>query len=273
VKRLSLVLVCLVLISSLLLSACGKEVVKTEAPVTQEPPEATESPVAIETTEAPLPVVRVATDATFKPFEYTDDAGNLIGIDIDLMNMIAEKAGFQIEWSNLPFDSGLAGISECQYDAMIAAISITDERKQSMLFSDPYMTAGLVVVVAKDNNTINGMSDLDGLTVAAQLGTTGEQAAQAIPNVNYKPYDSYELAFLDLANGQIDAVVADSPVAAGYVKANPDKIKMVGDIFDSADYGVAICKTNTDLQAKINAALKELIAAGVIDELSKKYNP
>jgi polar amino acid transport system substrate-binding protein len=247
VKRKTLVLISLLLISAVLLTSCGKA---TSANT-----------------------IKVATDATFKPFEYTNDAGEMIGIDIDLMNQIADKAGLTIEWVNLPFDSGLAGISECQYDAMIAAISITDERKQAMLFSDPYMTAGLVVVVAKDNTTITGMSDLDGLTVAAQLGTTGEQAAQAIPNVNYKPYDSYELAFLDLANGQIDAVVADSPVAAGYVKANPDKIMMAGEVFDSADYGIAICKTNTELQTKINAALKELIEEGVVDELSKKYNP
>ncbi len=164
-KRISLVLISVLLISAVLLSACAKT--------------------------AGANTIKVATDATFKPFEYTDDQGNLIGIDIELMEMIAEKAGLTIEWVNLPFDSALAGISECQYDASIAAISITDERKQAMLFSDPYMTAGLVVVVAADNTTINGMDDLVGLTVAAQLGTTGELAAQAIEGVTYKPYDSY----------------------------------------------------------------------------------
>jgi polar amino acid transport system substrate-binding protein len=252
VKRITLVLVSLLLVSAVLLSACTK----------------TGETGATEGTK-----ITVATDATFKPFEYTDDAGNLIGVDIDLMNQIAEKAGMTIEWVNLPFDSALAGISECQYDAAIAAISITDERKQSMLFSDPYMTAGLVVVVSKDNTTINGMDDLKGLTVAAQLGTTGELAAQAIENVTYKPYDSYELAFLDLANGQIDAVVADSPVAAGYVKANAEAIKMVGDVFDAADYGIAFCKDKTELRDQINTILQELISAGVVDDLSKKYNP
>jgi ABC-type amino acid transport substrate-binding protein len=267
VKRLSIVLVSLLLVSTVLLSACAQKPVETQAPVV------TEAPATVAPTVAEMPTIRVATDATFKPFEYTDDAGNMIGIDIDLMNQIAEKIGVKIEWVNLPFDSALAGISECQYDAVIAAISITDERKAAMLFSEPYMTAGLVVVVPADNTTINGLADLDGKTVAAQLGTTGEQTAQAIPNVVYKPYDSYELAFLDLANKQIDAVVADSPVAAGYVKANPDKIKMAGEVFDAADYGIAICKTNTELQTKINSALSELIAAGVVDDLSKKYNP
>lgn len=247
-KKLSFILVSLLLVMAVLLSACSQKATTGQ-------------------------VVKVATDATFKPFEYTDDAGNLIGIDIELMDMIAEKAGFTIEWVNLPFDSALAGISECQYDASIAAISITDDRKEAMLFSDPYMTAGLVVVVSANNDTIQGMDDLVGLTVAAQLGTTGELAAQAIENVTYKPYDSYELAFLDLANGQIDAVVADSPVAAGYVKANPDSIKMVGDIFDSADYGIAFCKDKTELRDQVNTVLNELIAEGVVDDLSKKYNP
>ncbi len=218
--------------------------------------------------------VSVATDATFKPFEYKDDAGNLIGFDIDMMNKIAEKAGLQIEWVNVPFESLLAGLATCQYDAAAAAISIDPERAKNMLFSDPYLDAGLVVVVQKSNTTINSKDDLKGLKVAAQLGTTGEIEAKKIEGVTYKPYDSYDLAFLDLSNGQIDAVIADNPVALGFIAANPDKLKTAGPVFNSEQYGIAMCKTNTDLQTKINKALKELIDDGTITELAKKYlNP
>ena len=218
--------------------------------------------------------ITVATDATFKPFEYMDDQGNMVGFDIDLMNEIAKKANLSIEWVNVPFDSLLAGLSTCQYDMAIAGISITPERQKDMLFSDPYMDAGLVVVVQKSNTTIQSRDDLKGLKVAAQLGTTGEIEAQKIEGVTYKPYDTYDLAFLDLANGQIDAVIADNPVALGFIAANPDKLKTAGAVFNSEQYGVAMCKTNTDLQAKINAALKELMDAGVITELAKKdLNP
>jgi len=242
VKQKVLVLVVVLLVASLALSACAK-------------------PAGI----------KVATDATFAPFEYTDDDGNLVGFDVDLMNAIAEKAGIEFEWVNVPFDSVLAGLSECQYDAAIAAISISDERKQSMLFSTPYLDAGLVVVVNKETTDIAGIDDLAGKTVAAQLGTTGEMVAQEIADVDYKPYDSYELAFLELANKGVDAVIADNPLAMGYIAANPEKIMIVGDIVNSEQYGIAICKDNADLQAKIDAALKELIDSGYVSDLAAEY--
>jgi polar amino acid transport system substrate-binding protein len=215
--------------------------------------------------------IKVATDATFAPFEYTDDDGNLVGFDVDLMNAIAEKAGIEFEWVNVPFDSVLAGLSECQYDAALAAISISDERKQSMLFSTPYLDAGLVVVVNKETTDIAGIDDLAGKSVAAQLGTTGEMVAQEIADVDYKPYDSYELAFLELANKGVDAVIADNPLAMGYIAANPEKIMIVGDIVNSEQYGIAICKDNADLQAKIDVALKELIDSGYVSDLAAEY--
>ncbi len=216
-------------------------------------------------------VIKIATDATFAPFEFTNDSGELVGFDVDLMNAIAEKADFEFEWVNVPFDSVLAGLSECQYDAAIAAISISEERKQAMLFSAPYLDAGLVVVVNKETADIAGIDDLKGKVVAAQLGTTGEMTAQEIEGVTYKPYDSYELAFLELANKGVDAVIADNPLAMGYIAANPEKIKAVGDILNNEQYGIAICKSNTDLQAKIDAALKELIDSGYVTELAGKY--
>jgi polar amino acid transport system substrate-binding protein len=243
VKRISVVLIAVLLVFSVVLSACAK----------------------------PAPAIKIATDATFNPFEYTDENGKLIGFDIDLMNEIAKKAGFTFEWVNVPFDSVLAGLSECQYDAAIAAISITPERQASMIFSQPYLDAGLIVVVNKTNTDIKSLADLKGKTVAAQLGTTGEIEAKKIEGVNYKPYDSYELAFLELANKGVDAVIADNPVAMGYVAANPEKIMAVGDVFNNDQYGIAICKTNTDLQAKIDKALKELTDSGFIKELAKTY--
>lgn len=241
-KKNSLVLIALMLVMAMVLAACSK-------------------PASI----------KIATDATFAPFEYTNDAGDLVGFDIDLMNAIAEKAGFEFEWVNVPFDSVLAGLSECQYDAAIAAISISEERKQAMLFSAPYLDAGLVVVVNTATTDITGIDDLIGKVVAAQLGTTGEMTAQEIEGVTYKPYDSYELAFLELANKGVDAVIADNPLAMGYIAANPEKIKAVGDILNNEQYGIAICKNNADLQSKIDTALNELIESGFVAELAGTY--
>lgn len=216
--------------------------------------------------------VTVATDATFPPFETVDETTKeLTGFDIDLMNAIADKAGFEIEWVNTPFDSILSGLSECQYDMGISAISYSDLRAESMLFTQDYMDAGQIVAVRIDETAIKSKDDLSGKTVAAQLGTTGEIEAQAIPDVNYKPYDSYDLAMLDLMNGQVDAVIGDKPTMDSFIGQYSDKLMTVGETFTSETYAIALCKDKTDLQSKVNEALDALKADGTIDQLSAKY--
>lgn len=212
----------------------------------------------------------VGTDATFPPFEMMDDDKNLIGFDIELMAMIAEEAGIEIEMINTGFDSMLAGMTTCQYDMAASAITITDERKETIAFSDPYINAGQAVVVAVDSE-ITGVEDLAGKTVGGQLGTTGLMEAGEIADVNLKTYDSYELAFQDVANGQADAIIIDYPTALAYVALNDGKLKVVGEPFTSEFYGIAICKTDTELQEKVNAALATLIAEGKIAELEQKW--
>jgi polar amino acid transport system substrate-binding protein len=165
----------------------------------------------------------------------------------------------------------LAGLSECQYDMAIAAITITDERKAQFLFSDPYVDAGQIIIVKAGNTSIQGKADLNGKIIGAQLGTTGEIEAQAIEGTEYKPYDTYDLAFLDLINGQIDAVIADNPTALGFIEKNPDKMMTVGEVFTSEFYGIAICKNRQDLLDKINPALKAVIDSGFVADLAAKY--
>jgi polar amino acid transport system substrate-binding protein len=242
-------------------------------------PEATAYPGAAENSQAETTagypagtVIRIATDATFPPFEMVDEATKeLTGFDVELMKAIAEQAGFEYEFVNLPFDPMLAGVAECQYDMAIAAITITDERKAQFLFSDPYIDAGQIIIVQSGNDAIKSKDDLSGKTIGAQLGTTGEIEAQAIEGVDYKPYDTYDLAFLDLANGQIDAVIADYPTALGFIEQNPDKLMTVGEKFTNESYAIAICNERTDLVDIINPALQAVKDAGVIEKLAAKY--
>lgn len=222
--------------------------------------------------EAKTTKVRVATDATWPPFEYVDEnTKQIVGFDIDLMNAIAEKAGFEVEYINVAWDPLLAGMAQCQYDASISAMTITEERKQSFNFSDPYFAAGQVVTVNIKNTDILGKDSLTGKVVGAQIGTTGAIEVEKMQGVTLKTYDDIGLAFQDLMNGQIDAVVADNPLALGYVGKNPDKLKIVGEVFTDEYYGIAVCKTNTELVGKINAALAELKADGTIDALVQKW--
>jgi len=216
--------------------------------------------------------IRVATDATWPPFENVDDQSKqIVGFDIDLMNAIAEKEGLEVEYVNVAWDSLLAGTAQCQYDAAISAMTITEERKKNFSFTEPYFAAGQVVTVAADNEDIKSKDDLAGKVVGVQLGTTGDIEAQKIEGATVKNYDDVGLAFQDLLNGQIDAVIADNPLALGYVGENPDKLKTVGEVFTDEYYGIAVCKTNTDLLAKLNDGLAKVKAEGLIDELTDKW--
>lgn len=254
---------------SMLMTACQPAATPTEpaAPVQEAAP----TEAAAEPTEAKQ-VVRVATEAAYPPFEMVRESDKeLEGFDIDLMNAIAEKAGFEVEYANTPFDSVLAGISTCQFDAAISAITITEERAQKIGFSDPYINAGQIVTVRTDETEIKGPEQLTGKTIGVQLSTTGQIEAEKIEGAEIKPYDTVDLAFLDLANGQVDAVVADYPTTLNYVNKMKDQLMITGDIFTEESYGVGVCKQNTELLEKINAALAELKSEGKLAELEQKW--
>ena len=156
------------------------------------------------------------------------------------------------------------------YDAAISSITITEDRKKDMLFSDPYFQAGQIITVQKSNTTITDKDTLTG-KVGAQLGTTGAMEVQKIAGATLKTYDDIGLAFQDLMNGQIAAVVCDNPVAMGYVGKNPDKLKIVGGVFTDENYGIAVAKGKTDLLAKINAGIAAIKSEGLIEQLSTKW--
>ncbi len=216
--------------------------------------------------------VQVATDATWPPFEMIDESTKqIVGFDIDLMNAVAKAGGFEVEFVNVSWDPLLAGVAQCQYDAAISAMTITEERAQSMGFSDPYFAAGQIVTVRFDETAIASKDDLSGKTVGAQLGTTGAFYVEKISGATLKTYDSIDLAYQDLMNGQIDAVIADNPLAIGYVGQNADKLKTVGEVLTDEYYGVAVCKTDTELLAKVNKGLAEVKASGQVEELTAKW--
>ena len=215
--------------------------------------------------------IRVATDATWPPFESVDEkTKEIVGFDIDLFKAIAAKQGLQVEFINVNFDPLLAGMAKGQYDAAISSITITEDRKKDMLFSDPYFSAGQIIVVKKTNTTITDKTNLAG-KVGAQIGTTGAMEVGKIAAATLKTYDEIGLAYQDLMNGQIDAVVADNPIALDYVLKNADKLKTVGSVFTDESYGIAVSKNNPELLTKINAGLKAVKADNLPDQLVQKW--
>lgn len=216
--------------------------------------------------------IRVATDATWPPFESVNEQTKQIeGFDIDLFNAIAEKANLDVEFVNVAWDPLLAGMAQGTYDAAISSISILPEREKEMLFSNPYFAAGQLIAVRIDNATIKSKADLAGKIVGVQLGTTGNIEVDNIQGATSKPYDDIGLAFQDLMNGQVDAVVADNPLVLSYIGKNSTKLKTAGNVFSAENYGIAVAKGKEDLLKKINDGLKKVMDEGIIETLSKKW--
>ena len=220
----------------------------------------------------------IASDATFPPMEFLDQNKNIVGFDIDLINAIAKNQGFQVEIKNTAWDGIFPGLDGGEYDAVLSSVTITDDRKKTYDFSDPYINAGQAVVVRGDETAIKGDQDLATLAdgkVGAQLGTTGAFAVEEIRKELLKQYDTIDLAMLDLANKNIDAVVVDTPVAANYALASEQfkgKLKIVGKPFTDEYYGLTVPKGDPKgLGALFNAGLKKVKASGEYDKIYAKW--
>ena len=220
----------------------------------------------------------VGTEAAYPPFESVDATTNqIVGFDIDLFKAIAERINVQLEFQNVAFDTIFAALQQKQYDAVISSATITAERAKIVAFSDPYISVGQLVVTLKSNTTIKSYTDLaSAAAVGVQTGTTGETAALGmgkVPDAKLKRYASIDLAFIDLANNAIDAVVSDGPTVGNYV-ALPQfatKLQIVGGPFTTESYGIAVQQGDTALLSAINAALVQIEADGTLAQLKAKY--
>ena len=216
----------------------------------------------------------IASDVAWAPMEFIDEKGDMVGFDVDLIAAIAKEAGFEYELRNTAWDGIFAGLANGAYDGIISSVTITDERKNTMDFSNPYINAGQVLIVKSSLTGVAALKDMVGMKVGVQIGTTGDFAVEAVSGVERKTYDEIGLAVEDLMNGNLEGVVCDSPVAADYVLQNDNykgKLKIVGEPFTEEFYGIAIQKGNTELLNKINAGLKKVIESGKRDELIKKW--
>lgn len=218
-------------------------------------------------------VVVVGTNPTFAPFEYQDDEGNMQGFDLDLMNAIGEDQGFEVEFQSMEFDALIGALTTGQIDAVAAGMSF-DPKRNNVIFSDPYMDASLAIMVSADNTDINGAADLEGKTVAAQIGTTGADEATALEEAGTataKLLDNYNTCVQDLTTGGSDAIIIDMPVAQSYMKDHEGEVKIVGEPYAADYYGIVVDEDNQELMDKINAGLANVIADGTLDELCAKY--
>jgi ABC-type amino acid transport substrate-binding protein len=220
--------------------------------------------------EAPA-ILRVGTDAAYEPFEYIDEDGNFAGFDIELITMIAEEMGRELELQNVQWDGIIPGLMNGNYDCLISAMTITEERMKQINFSDPYFTIKQAIVVRENDESITGAADLVGKTIAVQNGTTGDLYASQIEGVRMKRFDTNPQAIQELLNKNADAAVMDDLVAYQAI-AKMSGLKMI-EIPDAEveNYGIGVKKGNEELLAGINKALATLRANGKLDALIEKY--
>lgn len=223
--------------------------------------------------EAPLEdSYTYATDTSFVPFEFKKD-GEYVGFDIDIINAIADEAGFELKQEVTNFDGIIPGLQTGSFDLAVAGISITDERKEAIDFSDPYYKSGLIVGVPADNDDIKSVDDLEGKTVATRLGSTSAAyIKENIKGAESNTYEQLDQAYLSVQSGSSDAVLYDQPNVAYYIRTEgEDKLKMVGDLLEAQDYGIAISKDNPNLVKAVNEALATIKENGTYAEMYKEW--
>lgn len=217
----------------------------------------------------------IATDSKYAPFSFEEN-GKYKGIDVEVLEAIAQAAGFKYELKPMDFGGIIPAITSNQIDGAIAGMSITDERKESLDFSDGYFESGVSMVVKGDNTEINGTEDLNGKTVAVKKGTAGEKWAldnESKYGLKVKHFEDSPSIFLEVQGRNSDLLLEDYPVIAYKVKVDANnELKIVGDKVTNADYGFAVNKgKNTELMSKFQSGLKTIKENGKYDEILSKY--
>lgn len=265
------------------LTACGGGAKETTAAAT----EATTAAEAADTTaaeaadtsaeettaeaaEAAGGVLVMATNAEFPPYEY-HEGDAIVGIDADIAKAIADELGMELEIEDIAFDSIIPEITSGKADMGLAGMTVTEDRKMNVDFSDTYAKASQKIIVTEDSE-IASPDDLKGVVVGVQLGTTGDIYVSdlEVDGTTVERYNKGFEAVQALSQGKIDAVVIDGEPAKTFV-SQTEGLKILDESFTDEEYAIAVKKGNTELLEKINGALKTLKENGTLDEIVAKY--
>ena len=259
-------------VMALSLAACGGSASSAAASSEAASSEAASS----ETTEtAELTTVNpgkltMSTNAAFPPYEMTTDTGAFEGIDVEIAGAIADKLGLELQIDDMDFDAALLAAQQGKSDMVMAGVTVNDERKQVMDFSNTY-ASGVQVVIVKEGSDIATVDDLAGHMIGTQRGTTGYiYCSDDFGEDSVTAYDDGLTAVQALNNGQVDCVVIDSAPAKEFVAAN-EGLVILDTEYAVEDYAIGMAKGNTALVEAVNGALDELKADGTIDAILAKY--
>ena len=227
------------------------------------------SAAATELTTVEAGKLTMATNAAFPPYEMTTDAGEFEGIDIETAQAIADKLGLELQIDDMDFDAALLSVQQGKADIVMAGVTVTDERKAVMDFSDSYAT-GIQSIIVPEGSDIASPDDLAGKMIGTQRGTTGYiYCSDDFGDENVVAYDDGLTAVQALNNGQVDAVVIDNAPAKEFVAANPGLV-ILDTSYAEEDYAIGMAK-GSSLEDAVNAVLEELKADGTLQSIVDKY--
>ena len=257
--------------AALALTACGGSASSTASSTASSASssEAASTSAAAELTTVEAGKLTMATNATFPPYEMTTDSGEIEGIDVDTAKAIAEKLGLELQIDDMDFDAALLSVQQGKADIVMAGVTVTDDRKAVMDFSDSYAT-GIQSIIVPNGSDIASPDDLAGKKIGTQRGTTGYiYCSDDFGDDAVVAYDDGLTAVQALKNGQVDAVVIDNAPATEYVAANPGLV-ILDTSYAEEDYAIGMAKGSA-LEDAVNAALEELKADGTLQSIVDKY--
>lgn len=217
----------------------------------------------------------VGFEGTYPPYNFKDKDGTFKGYDVDVADAIAKKLGVKPEFVATEWAGIIAGLLSNRYDAIVAQMTVTDERKKQVDFSEPYTIYGPMLIVHKDNTAIKSYKDLGGKTIGVTLGTNFEKLANSWKgqgiSVTVRTYPGMQEYLSDLAAKRIDAAMTDAVAPAVAIKERSLPLKQVGGPIEREAQAIAVRKGNPELLAAINKALGEMKADGSLKQLSLKW--
>ena len=270
ISRRSFMAAAAVSVAALAMTACGGSASSAASSVASSAASSeTASSAAAELTTVEAGKLTMATNAAFPPYEMTTDAGEFEGIDVDTAKAIAEKLGLELQIDDMDFDAALLSVQQGKADIVMAGVTVTDERKAVMDFSDSYAT-GIQSIIVPNDSEIASPDDLAGKKIGTQRGTTGYiYCSDDFGDENVVAYDDGLTAVQALKNGQVDAVVIDNAPAQEFVAANPG-LKVLDTSYAEEDYAIGMAKGSA-LEDAVNKALEELKADGTLQSIVDKY--
>ena len=269
ISRRSFMAAAAVSVAALALTACGGSASSAASSVASSAASSEAVSSAAEQTTVEAGKLTMATNAAFPPYEMTTDAGEFEGIDVDTAKAIAEKLGLELQIDDMDFDAALLSVQQGKADIVMAGVTVTDERKAVMDFSDSYAT-GIQSIIVPNDSDIASPDDLAGKKIGTQRGTTGYiYCSDDFGDENVVAYDDGLTAVQALNNGQVDAVVIDNAPAQEFVAANPG-LKVLDTSYAEEDYAIGMAKGSA-LEDAVNKALEELKADGTLQAIVDKY--